>query len=169
MITSRSRPGNGGKREGAGRKPGASTQLTRYEITKVAKSGKAPADIMLKNMWWWDEQADLLQAQIVESLKDVKLIEDDDQKLDELGKLKKKFDAFVHARDKAQSCAVDAAPYIHARLQSIAIRPESKGKMIVKTTVPTMGAVDDKTRSYRDGYDAVNVLPIRKTNGNGAA
>lgn len=30
---------------------------------------------------------------------------------------------FIDARSKAQSCAVDAAPYVHPKLSSIAMRP----------------------------------------------
>lgn len=169
-----SRPGKGGKREGAGRPSGASTQLTRFELNKVAKSGKAPIDIMLKNMWWWDEQADAIGEQIQSSMADLQLISDDDKKLEELNKLKKKLDAFTHARDKAQACAVDAAPFCHAKLQSVAVKSDNKGKILeVETVVPVSNigndghdgvkpSGSDTTRSYRDGYNAEHVIPIRR-------
>lgn len=173
---SRARPNNKGtKGNKGGRPPGSSTQLTRFELNKVAKSGRSPIDIMLKNMWWWDEQADAIGEQIQLSMADLQLVTDDAKKLEELGKLKKKLDAFTHARDKAQACAVDAAPFCHAKLQSVALKSDNRGKIIeVETVVPVSNlnapdngkkdavAEEGPDRSYRDGYNKSNVTPIRR-------
>jgi hypothetical protein len=56
---------------------GSSTQLTRYEIAQIP-AGKRPVDIMLKNMWWWDEQADAFAAQLSASMEEIKFTSDDE-------------------------------------------------------------------------------------------
>lgn len=165
-------------RKPRGRPIGSSTALTRFELNKVAKSGRSPIDIMLKNMWWWDEQADALGDQIQSALKDLAEETNDDKKVEEIEKLKNKLDAFVNARFRAQSCAVDAAPFCHAKLQSIAIKANNGKKVIeVETIIPSSSlslpseAVDvaieaavglEPDRSYRNGYNSSSVVPLRK-------
>lgn len=52
---------HGGKRVGAGRKPGAATVKTREIANKAASEGITPLEVMLANMrrWWelkdWDK------------------------------------------------------------------------------------------------------------------
>jgi hypothetical protein len=82
-------------------------------------------------------------------------------KIELIEKAKKKFDAFIHARDKAQSCAVDAAPYCHAKLQSIIMKPAQQKRIVVETLVASTGDRNEAV-DYRKDYDATNVTPIRR-------
>lgn len=97
--------GKGGKRAGAGRKPGALTQRTREIAEKTAATGLTPLEVMVKAMREADERADELRA-LAEKEKDPK------ERLALAG-------AAVRLRAQAADVAQSAAPYMHPRLQSI--------------------------------------------------
>jgi hypothetical protein len=53
------------------------------------------------------------------------------------------------ARENAQRCAVEAAPYVHAKIQPISAQPPTTVREIV-LTIPE--ARNGEDRRYRDGY-----------------
>lgn len=83
--------GRGGKRQGAGRKPGSATKRTRAIADKAAEQGVTPLEVMLDSMKAYTDQA--------------KKSKDPAMKLKLMA--------------EAASVAKDAAPYMHPRLQAI--------------------------------------------------
>lgn len=105
-----------------GRKPGSPTRMTRRKAEELCDSGRAPLDVMVDNMHFWFDQSRLLgtQLQALTQAVDknghqIAMDEDDRREFMQLAKV------FLAARENAQKCAVDAAPYVHPRLQSIAL------------------------------------------------
>jgi hypothetical protein len=87
------RPGRGGARKGAGRKPGSATKRTRAIADKAAAEGKTPLEVMLETMCAFMDQAKKVAKSDPET--GLKLMA------------------------AASNVAKDAAPYIHPRLQAI--------------------------------------------------
>ena len=46
--------------QNGGRPLGAATRLTRARANEIVASGKSPLDVMIKNMSFWEEQAQAL-------------------------------------------------------------------------------------------------------------
>ncbi len=144
-----------------GRKVGSSTQLTRAKANEICSTGKSPLDVMMRNMWFWDEHAQTLEQRIRVAMDDLAKPEDNaEESAAKLAAAKDLLKNFLSARQNAQSCAVDAAPYVHPRLQAITLKKKTEKTIIVEATLapPTPGITED--RSYRDGYQ--NVMPIRR-------
>jgi hypothetical protein len=92
--------GWGGKRPNSGRKPGSPNKAPPERLQRIMVDGHTPLEVMLANMRKFYSQAvELEQAN------------SNDKYAQEL-------------RHKAQSCARDAAPYIHSRHVSSTIRHE---------------------------------------------
>jgi len=90
----------GGKREGAGRKEGATTVASREAAENYLQSGKkTPLEVMLEAMHFAMEQVEKT-ANVLE---------------------KKIFYEAAHAHAK------DAAPYLHAKLASMEVKAEVSG------------------------------------------
>lgn len=83
------KPGSGGKRRGAGRKPGSATVRTREVANKVAAEGVTPLEVMVGTMRALWEEAH--SGDVVDQQKAI----------------------------AASQIAKDAAPYIHPRLSNI--------------------------------------------------
>lgn len=97
---------------GAGRPKGSLGQRTkalRAIADEAIAAGITPIEVMLDNMRFYHEKADVLLTAVVAGVRDGK------KKPIELLELMKELGSF---RDKAQSCAVDAAPYVHPRLSA---------------------------------------------------
>lgn len=99
-----------------GRKPGgtnARTRAMRAIADEALQSGCHPLEVMLNNMRFYHNEAQGILAQILAAVKagGKKL---GLEHLELLGKL-------YNTRNEAQKCAVDAAPYVHARLSAIAV------------------------------------------------
>lgn len=119
------RAGNGGARPGSGPKPGSAngvTRIARKMADELVERGESPLDFMHENLMFWWKASNTFGEKLAALL--ISAEEDEDPPSLELRReavdlLKN----FVNARDKAQACAVDAAPYCHPRLQSIAFKP----------------------------------------------
>lgn len=114
----------GGARPGAGRKPGSKTTKTKLLAAAAAAAGITPIEVMLGNMRFYHDHAEKFTERmeiIANTMSDKDLRDPQNEKLMELLKLVNKVGDF---RMKAQACAVDAAPYIHPRLTSIAVKDE---------------------------------------------
>lgn len=105
--------GQGGKRVGAGRKPGSLAKRTRQIAEEAAATGKAPLEVMLGNMRHFDNLAQSAEAAIAELSQDkVAAMPPEEQFKYLLAEVKKA----AGLREQAQACARDAAPYMHAKL-----------------------------------------------------
>lgn len=107
--------GHGGAGRGQGRKPGGLNQRTkalRAIADEAIAEGVHPLEVMLDNMRFYHERADVLQTAVLAKVAKVSL------KSKEAMELLEEFKELGAARMKAQSCAVDAAPYVHPRLSA---------------------------------------------------
>lgn len=92
---------------------GEKTKMLREIAAKALAAGITPAEVMLENMRFFHEKADVLQTAVVTKLSKKSL------KSEEAMDLLTEFKALGENRMKAQSCAVDAAPYFHSRLSNV--------------------------------------------------
>lgn len=107
----------GGKQEGAGRPVGSigeKSKMLREIAAKALAAGITPAEVMLDNMRFFHQKADVLQVAILDKVTRKGVL-----KGDEAMELLAEFKELGEFKMKAQSCAVDAAPYFHARLSAV--------------------------------------------------
>lgn len=97
---------------------GAKTKMLREVAAKALAAGITPAEVMLENMRFFHEKADVLQTAVVTKLGKKKLDSE------EAMALLLEFQELGANRMKAQSCAVDAAPYFHPRLSATQVTGE---------------------------------------------
>jgi len=99
---------HGGRRVGAGRKPGAVTVLTRRRANELAAADVSPLDVMAANMSFWSNEA----ASLADRLLAIPLPENDPVAFKEIASVLR---LLLDARQQAQRCAVDLAPYVHPK------------------------------------------------------
>jgi hypothetical protein len=150
--------GRGGYRPGAGRPEGAATKTIRSKTQQYLRDGgDQPIDVMIRNMRWWANEADMLTERLqswIQQAREMPVV--DPEALQELLKLMNKVG---FARDKAQECAISAAPYMHPRLQAIALQASSKDGPVKFTMAIGTGVKGD-------GEDGdVSVVPTPAANG----
>lgn len=111
----------GGKRDGAGRPAGAITKRTREIAERVSATGMSPLEVMIDNMRHFQQVALDAEA-LLEGLtasefssKVPPTATPEDQFKFLLAEVKKT----AGFRQMAQDAARDAAPYVHAKLQSV--------------------------------------------------
>lgn len=106
---------------GQGRKPGGLNQRTkalRAIADQAIEDGVHPLAVMLENMRFFHQKADVLQTAVVTKLNKKSL------KSEEAMELLLEFKELGANRMKAQSCATDAAPYVHPRLSATQVTGE---------------------------------------------
>ena len=101
----------GGRREGAGRKPGSLNRRTRELAEKAAATGDLPADVMIANMRYAMREAN--EAEIEYAMEKDSARPDKERVLALCTRV-------LSLRQIAQEAAKDAAPYFHPRLAAIA-------------------------------------------------
>lgn len=111
----------GGKREGAGRKPGSLTKRTREIAEKAAATGATPLEVMLANMRHFqqaalDAEATLEGLTAAEFSEQVPADASPEEQFKFLLAQVKKTAGF---RQAAQDAARDAAPYVHPKLTAV--------------------------------------------------
>jgi hypothetical protein len=110
-----------------GRPPGALTKMSRRKAIELALANRTPLDVMVDNMnFWWDKGKDLGEV-LEQQLARISSIKGKEKVKQALSEVNKIATHFLAARENAQRCAVDAAPYVHPRFQSI----EFKGQLEV--------------------------------------
>lgn len=123
---------SGGKRVGAGRKPGSLTKRTQAIAKEAAAQGKTPLEVMLANMRHFQQVA--LDAEAVLSGLTVEEIGGKDLSPEEQFKmLLAKAKNAAGFRQMAQECARDAASYIHPRLSAV----EHSGEIVTTKVIRT--------------------------------
>lgn len=104
---------------GQGRKPGGLNQRTkalRAVAEKAIAEGVHPLEVMLDNMRFYHEKADVLQVAILDKVTAKGVLKGEDAM-----KMLNEFKELGEFRMKAQSCAVDAAPYVHPKLSATTV------------------------------------------------
>lgn len=109
---------NGGKRPGAGRKPGSLTKRTREIAEKASALGKTPLEVMLDNMRHFQQVALDAEA-VLDGLTAEEITGTEMKPEDQFKVLLAKAKHAAGLRQMAHECARDAAPFIHARLASV--------------------------------------------------
>jgi hypothetical protein len=129
LVVRDKRAKNGGPRPNSGRKEGSTTLLTRKTAQEICDSGESPLHLMHENMLFWWKAA----TSLGERLNEIILGAEDDPEtaLDPEARAEavKVLANFLAARDRAQACAVDAAPYCHPRLQAIQLKGKIEGEV----------------------------------------
>lgn len=128
---------NGGKRAGAGRKPGAATRVTRSLANELCRQGLDGLSLMLKVAIFWNSKVDELHYEMVNVTARVNAVMDKLDKdgivvdADDLKDLKKGLvehnkigNAFLASLDKLLDTGDKMAPYTNCKLQSIELRGE---------------------------------------------
>lgn len=112
----------GGPRPNSGRPIGATTKKLKAIAEEAAAKGVTPIDVMLGNMRYYHERAEDFTTkleQLAETISAADMANPANEKILELVKMINKVGDF---RMKAQTCAVDAAGYIHPRLSAVAVK-----------------------------------------------
>lgn len=108
----------GGKREGAGRKTGALTKRTRAVAERAIADGKAPLEVMLENMWHFQQVALDAEA-VIESMNEEQVSSLGETHEEQFKALLAKVKQAAGLRVMAHECARDAAPFMHAKLSAV--------------------------------------------------
>lgn len=115
-----------GKKAG-GRKTGSATRITRMKANELAATGNSPLDVMINNMIFWFDHAKATTEQVNSFIADMRTKKEEAGEIPDeemLKRLEKLLKDMLYAREQAQACAVDAAPYCHPRLASITLTPK---------------------------------------------
>ena len=121
-------------------------KLMKQISMDMLKREKVPLRIMLLNMDYYDEEAQSYERIIHEKIAEIKM--DGDQLLECLRLMEKLGDA----RMKAQHCAMQAAPYMHARFAHIHHTSE-------KVEQPKVLPPDDMEK-VREEYRRLRAMPF---------
>jgi hypothetical protein len=102
-----------------GGRPGGSTKkkksvLDGARIRLMMANEEAPIDVMLNNMLFWYRQAQRVSVKMEKFLEAANAGDEEDRV-----ELLKMLRTLLAARNNAQACAVDAAPYCHPKLASV--------------------------------------------------
>ena len=101
---------NGGARPGAGRKKGAGATKTQELVAKATAGGVTPLEVLIGDMRYFYQLAD-------EHLSASRNMADDKEREEYLKNA-------IKLKSVARDCAVQAAPYIHPKLQSTTAKVE---------------------------------------------
>jgi hypothetical protein len=111
-----------------GSKHSQSTRLTRRKQAEIIASGDSPLDVLMEDMRWWKRQRDRLHGKIVaavpgfnverDSFFEIRPAENDETTRHYL-------DQYMTARKETRAAALDAAPFVHARMASL--KPDQGG------------------------------------------
>jgi hypothetical protein len=132
---------------GAGRPVGSlsrKTLMLRAAAEGALKKGRTPLDIMLKNMYFYDDKAEDLLQQVLNKMDNTKA------KPSELLEMLSELSSF---RMSAQKCASEAAGYVHPKLSS----------QTVDLTTRTIKAKPEGEMTDDELSDYYNKLRLRPT------
>ena len=108
---------------GGGRPKGSANKKTQELVALAHAQGITPIEVMTRNMRFWFENGEALTKRLHELAVDVQ----DADMLKELFGLILKMGQF---REKAEACAVDAAPYMHPRLAALTVRGDKENPLV---------------------------------------
>lgn len=159
VETSRENGKKGGRPKGS---KGALAKISEYKARQLASENEMPLDVMIDNMLFWRGRAAELTNTMKAKLDDLSKfdISDPEQRgpfIEAMRQFNKTAAYMIAAREKAQSCAVDAAPYVHPKLTSIAFKQKhSKVKIQMAIAVAVQQTLDDDSsdRKQLNGHAA---------------
>lgn len=102
-----------------GRPVGASTRLTRRRADELCEEGETPLDVMVQNMLFWHHHV----GEVTKQLRALVIDPEDKEQVAEALKLMREM---LASRENSQRCAVDAAPYCHAKFLGISWKAPPK-------------------------------------------
>lgn len=150
----------GGPRPGSGRKKGTlnkRTQMLRKIADGALTKGHTPIDVMLKNMRRFDEEADGLWSEVMIAMGQMAdTIKTSQEKFDFLDKMTATLGKMRECRLDAQKCAVDAAPFVHAKLSSVSVSVTDD-----KLSRKSEGAMTDEEK--QDYFNKLRLRPVTDT------
>jgi hypothetical protein len=98
------------------------------------KPGETPKDIMHDNMMFWHERVGFLTERIEQLLKAAeKQAQLDPSLIRALAQLSREM---LAARQSAESCAVDLAPYVHARIAAFHLTSDEGSQVVIRGGLP---------------------------------
>jgi hypothetical protein len=121
--------------------------ISRKIGIEAIRNGSSALDVMIDNMLFWHGKVGELTSQISNMVLNVDNV---DERREAYGVLR----LLLAARENSQRCAVDLAPYMHPKLQSIQIKDDNARDVEVTMNI-LAAAAQEEDRSYRDGYDEV--------------
>lgn len=142
----------------------------------LEESEVTPLGVMMANMTFWHKQSERMAESIQELVQELGGTPLKREQLDRAKELKGMLKEFLAARENAQRCAVDAAPYMHPKLQSVKFEDDDKSKELIEVTMALtlpdqdkerdgeqveLRPEDEPGREYRRDY--VPVQPVRRT------
>ena len=101
----------------------APNRLSRKRAMQLCADKESPLDVMFDNMLFWHRQSKDLGTKL-EAI-GAKIKNDDRREAMSLARM------FLSARENAQRCAVDCAPYVHAKLQAVHHEHGPTGRYII--------------------------------------
>ncbi|MBR1238473.1 hypothetical protein [Bradyrhizobium sp. AUGA SZCCT0182] len=110
----------GGYQPNAGRKKGginARTAALRNIADEALAAGITPLEVMLQNMRFYHSEAETILAELLKGLAE------HNKTPEQLISAMKELGAF---KEKAQRCAVDAAPFLHPHLSAVSVNAKIK-------------------------------------------
>ena len=147
----------GGRRPGAGRKPLRKTTVYRQVQAALENGEVNPVLVMLANMRFYHRRAEAFTEKLellAESMTAMDIASGAANVIEVL-KLINKVGDF---RMKAQSCAVDAAPYCHPRLASIEFKQQPDSEEF--KTIDGALTVKEAGDIYRNLLKRVDTVPV---------
>lgn len=139
---------HGGKREGAGRKPGSLTKRTREIAERAAAEGKTPLEVLLENMRHFQKVAHDAEA-VIEAMTEDQVKSLGDSHEEQFKALLAKVKQAAGLRVLANEAAKDAAPFMHARLSSVEFSGEFTTTKVIRTPNPT-NSIDAWQKQFSD-------------------
>lgn len=121
------------KLKSRGRPPGSANKflparMNRERLAAVIEQlDTTPLEIMLGNMAFWYRRSESITSRF-EKVLDAADFSDRDERANALRMLGE----LMECREKAQDCAVQAAPYVHPRLASMTIKGDENNPIPVK-------------------------------------
>jgi hypothetical protein len=147
----------GGKREGAGRKPGAVTKKQRAIAEKATAEGLTPLEVILNNMRFYADGAEAAMRRVLDGASPQEVAQahpevrvgDGETPLTQVDAFK----VVLGLRKLAGEAARDAAPYMHARISP------TEGRKPNDDEVP----LAERLKAYAaQGASAGNVVALRR-------
>jgi hypothetical protein len=143
---------SGGARPGAGRKPGSGVirHGAKTAVALASKLGTTPLEVLLTQMASCQERA----AQLRDDMQRLIDTNIDGVNTDQIERTKVEITRLL---EMARVRAVDASPYVHAKLASVAVQAETKTIQVQHTIKIIADALDEAARAKVAGVDLIEI------------
>lgn len=136
----------GGARPGSG--PKNQQRKSSRKMRELLDDGDAqPIEVMMNNMRFYYSRATSFSQQLLDMVDELKNVPEE-KRTDEMVAILKMAHQVDEYRDKAQACAVDAAPYCHPRLASLQVKSDNGD-----SRKPDPNLLEAKPRNAREAME----------------